>query len=507
MASNPSYQQSKQVAEASRETEWTKPSFGKELFLGNFRLDLIHPQSELGPAAIEKGEAFLKSLRAFLAERVDRQQIEREAKIPEDVIRGLKDLGALGMKIPEEYGGLGLSQVYYNRALAMAGTWHSSISVLLSAHQSIGLPEPLRGFGSEEQKREWLPKLAKDRISAFLLTEPDVGSDPARMTTAAVPTADGTGYRITGTKLWATNGAIADVVVVMAVVPKREGHKGGITAFICPADAEGVTVEARNAFMGLRGIENSVTRFDDVLVPAENVIGGEGKGLKIALATLNTGRLSLPAICAATTKHALKIAREWAAERRQWGRPIGEHDPVAQHLAFIAGTAFGLEAVVDVSSRLADDQRNDVRIEAALAKLYGSELGWQAVDAMIQVRGGRGYETAASLAARGEKPVPAEQLLRDMRINRIFEGSTEIMHLLIAREAVDQHLQAAGGVLDPEAPVADKLRDAVKAGGFYASWFPKLAVGDGLKPGAFGEFGALAPQVRYVERASRKLAR
>ena len=278
------------------------------------------------------------------------------------------------------------------------------------------------------------------------------------MTTAAVPTEDGTGYRITGTKLWATNGAIADVVVVMAVVPEREGHRGGITAFICPADAEGVTVEARNAFMGLRGIENSVTRFEDVLVPAENVIGGEGKGLKIALATLNTGRLSLPAICAATTKHALKIAREWAAERRQWGRPIGEHDPVAQHLAFIAGTAFGLEAVVDVSSRLADDQRNDVRIEAALAKLYASELGWRAVDAMIQVRGGRGYETAASLAARGEKPVPAEQLLRDMRINRIFEGSTEIMHLLIAREAVDQHLQAAGGVLDPQAAVADKLR-------------------------------------------------
>ena len=154
MASHPSYQQSKQVAEASRETEWTRPSFGKQLFLGDFRLDLIHPQSELGPAAVEKGEAFLASLRAFLAERVDRQRIEREAKIPEDVIRGLGDLGALGMKIPVEYGGLGLSQVYYNKALATAGTWHSSISTLLSAHQSIGLPEPLRLFGSEEQKRQ-----------------------------------------------------------------------------------------------------------------------------------------------------------------------------------------------------------------------------------------------------------------------------------------------------------------------------------------------------------------
>src|SRR5918995_6493290 len=295
MASNPSYEQSKQLAEASRETEWTKPSFGKELFLGHFRLDLIHPQPEPDPAAVDKGEAFLDRLRAFLTERVDRRQIEREARIPGEVIEGLEDLGALGMKIPEEYGGLGLSQVHYNKALALAGTWHSSLSTLLSAHQSIGLPEPLRTFGSEEQKREWLPKLAKDHVSAFLLTEPDVGSDPARMSCTAVPTEDGTGYRISGTKLWATNGAIADVVVVMAVVPRSDDHRGGITAFICPYDRDGITVEHRNEFMGLRGIENSVTRFDDVFVPAEDVIPGEGQGLRIALTTLNTGRLSLPA--------------------------------------------------------------------------------------------------------------------------------------------------------------------------------------------------------------------
>src|SRR3954469_18740851 len=447
MASNPSYEQSKQVAEAGRETEWTKPSFGKELFLGNFRLDLIHPQPELDPAAVEKGEAFLERLRDFLTQRVDRQRIERDAKIPEDVLQGLKDLGALGMKIPVEYGGLGLSQVYYNKPLAMAGTWHSSLSTLLSAHQSIGLPEPLRLFGSEEQKRQWLPKLAKDHISAFLLTEPDVGSDAARMSTTAVPTEDGTGYRINGTKLWATNGAIADVVVIMAVVPKSEGHRGGSTAFLCPYDRGGISLARRNEFMGLKGIENSVTRFADVFVPREDVIGGEGKGLRIALTTLNTGRLSLPAFCVSETKYALKIARQWSTERKQWGQPIGKHDPIAQKLAWLAGTAFGLEAMLDVSSRLADDKSNDIRIEAALAKLYGSELGWTAVDEMVQIRGGRAFETADSLARRGEKPVPAEQMLRDMRINRIFEGSTEIMHLLIAREAVDQHLRVAGEVL------------------------------------------------------------
>jgi len=507
MAANPSYEESKQVAEASRETEWTQPSFGKELFLGSFRPDLIHPQPPEAPETTAKGEAFLAQLRSFLTEKVDPFQIERDAKIPDEVIDGLKELGALGMKIPEEYGGLGLSQVYYNKALALAGTWHSSLSTLLSAHQSIGLPEPLRMFGSEEQKREWLPKVARTHVSAFLLTEPDVGSDPARMTTSAVPTEDGSGYRLNGTKLWATNGAIADVVIVMAVVPESEGHKGGISAFIVPYDSEGITVRTRNAFMGLRGIENSLTTFENVFVPAGNLVGKEGQGLRIALTTLNTGRLSLPAICASMTKHALKIAREFAAERRQWGQPIGKHDPVAQMLAFIAGSAFGIEALVDVSSRLADDKRNDIRIEAALAKLYASELGWQVIDAMIQVRGGRGYETAESLRARGEKPVPAEQMLRDMRINRIFEGSTEIMHLLIAREAVDQHLAVAGDILDPKTAVADKAKGALKAGGFYATWFPKLAVGEGIKPGSFDEFGPLAGHMRYVERGSRKLAR
>ncbi|PWW24159.1 hypothetical protein JD79_03337 [Geodermatophilus normandii] len=507
MASNPSYEQSKQVAEASRETEWTQPSFGRELFLGHFRLDLIHPQPEPDPVAVEKGEAFLERLRVFLVDHVDRRRIEREARIPDEVLEGLKAIGALGMKIPEEYGGLGLSQVYYNRALALAGTWHSSISTLLSAHQSIGLPEPLRLFGSEEQKRTWLPRLATDHVSAFLLTEPDVGSDPARMSTTAVPTEDGTGYRITGTKLWGTNGVIADVVVVMAVVPRSEGHRGGITAFICPCDRPGVTVEHRNEFMGLRGIENSVTRFDGVLVSRDDVIGGEGRGLRIALTTLNTGRLSLPAICASTAKYSLKVAREWSTERRQWGRPIGEHDPIAQKVAWLAGTAFGLEAVLDVSSRLADDKRNDIRIEAALAKLYASELGWTAADEMVQVRGGRAFETAESLARRGEKPVPAEQVLRDMRINRIFEGSTEIMHLLIAREAVDQHLAVAGDVLRTDLGLASRARAAARAGVFYARWFPTLTTGAGQRPGSFAEFGDLAGHLRYVERSARRLAR
>src|SRR6202000_2394516 len=184
-------------------------------------------------------------------------------------------------------------------------------------------------------------------------------------------------------------------------------------------------------------------------------------------------------------KWATKVAREWANERVQWGRPIGKHDAVAQKIAFIAGSAFGLEAMLDVASRLADDKSNDIRIEAALAKLYGSEMGWTVLDELIQVRGGRGYETAASLKARGEKPVPAEQALRDMRINRIFEGSSEIMHLLIAREAVDQHLQVAGDLIDSDADFRHKVSAAARAGGFYARWLPSLMVGKGQRPDAF----------------------
>ena len=300
---------------------------------------------------------------------------------------------------------------------------------------------------------------------------------------------------------------MADVLVVMAKVPRSEGHKGGITAFIVPSDTDGVVVEHRIEFMGLHGIENSQTRYTDVFVPAENVIGREGLGLKIALATLNTGRLALPAICAGVCKWATKIAREFASQRVQWGKPIGEHDEPAQRIAFIAATAYGLEAMLDVASRLADEKRNDVRIEAAIAKLYGSEMGWRVIDELMQVCGGRGYETAPSLQARGLRGVPVEQVLRDMRVNRIFEGSTEIMHLIIAREAMDQHLHVAGDLMESDLPLDRKAKALGKAGAFYATWYPKLAVGRGQAPQSYASFGELAGQMRFVERASRKLAR
>ncbi|MGY0070062.1 acyl-CoA dehydrogenase family protein [Streptomyces sp. QTS137] len=501
--------EARQVAEAAREQDWRKPSFARELFLGRFRLDLVHPHPLPAHEDAERGEEFLAKLRDFCETRIDGALIDREARIPDEVVTGLKELGAFGMKIDTKYGGLGLTQVYYNKALALVGSASPAIGALLSAHQSIGVPQPLKMFGSQEQKDTFLPRCARTDISAFLLTEPDVGSDPARLATTAVPD-EGGSYVLDGVKLWTTNGVVADLLVVMARVPKSEGHRGGITAFVVEADSEGVTVENRNAFMGLRGLENGVTRFHRVRVPAAHRIGEEGQGLKIALTTLNTGRLSLPAMCVGAGKWCLKIAREWSAAREQWGKPVALHEAVGSKIAFIAATTFALEAVLDLSSQMADENRNDIRIEAALAKLYGSEMAWLMADELVQIRGGRGFETADSLRERGERAVPAEQILRDLRINRIFEGSTEIMHLLIAREAVDAHLSVAGDLIDPEKTLGDKARAGANAGVFYAKWLPRLVAGPGQLPGTYGEFKHgvdLSPHLRYVERTSRRLAR
>ncbi|MDQ1654161.1 MAG: hypothetical protein QOI35_3361 [Cryptosporangiaceae bacterium] len=499
--------EARKVAEEARESGWQKPSFAKELFLGRLQIDLIHPHPRADAGTIAKGEDFLRRLREFCEAKVDGAVIERDARVPDEVNAGLREIGAFGMKIDEKYGGLGLSQVYYNKALMLIGSASPALGALLSAHQSIGVPQPVKQFGTDAQKREFLPRCARGEISAFLLTEPDVGSDPARLHTTATPTEDGSAYILDGVKLWTTNGVVADLLVVMARVPKSEGHRGGITAFVVEANSEGITVEHRNAFMGLRGIENGLTRLHQVRVPAENVIGREGQGLKIALTTLNTGRLSLPAMCAGAAKWCVKIAREWSNERVQWGRPVGAHEAISGKLAFMAATAFALEAVLDLSSEMADDGANDIRIEAAIAKLWNSEMASLIADELVQIRGGRGYETAASLVARGERGVPAEQVVRDLRINRIFEGSSEIMRLLIAREAVDAHLSVAGDIIDPDADLKAKGKAAARAGGFYAKWLPTLVVGEGQLPNAFADFGPLARHLRYVERSSRKLAR
>ncbi|OBH63894.1 acyl-CoA dehydrogenase family protein [Mycobacterium sp. E2479] len=499
-------EQARALAEESRESGWDKPSFAKGLFLGRFPLELIHPFPTPSDADEARIRAFLEKLRQLL-DTIDGSVVERDAQIPDEYVKGLAELGCFGMKIPTEFGGLGMSQVAYNRALMMVSSVHPSLGALLSAHQSIGVPEPLKLAGTPEQKRKFLPRCAAGAISAFLLTEPDVGSDPARLASTATPVDGGTAYQLEGVKLWTTNGVVAELLVVMARVPKSDGHRGGISAFVVEADSPGITVERRNKFMGLRGIENGVTRLHRVRVPSENLIGREGDGLKIALTTLNAGRLSLPATATGAAKWALKIAREWSGERVQWGKPLAKHEAVASKISFMAATTYALDAVLELSSQMADEGRNDIRIEAALAKLWASEMGCLIGDELLQIRGGRGYETAESLAARGERAVPVEQVVRDLRINRIFEGSSEIMRLLIAREAVDAHLSAAGDLAKADAGLKQKAAAAVGASGFYGKWLPQLVFGEGQRPKAYSEFGPLATHLRFVERSTRKLAR
>jgi alkylation response protein AidB-like acyl-CoA dehydrogenase len=497
----------REVTEAAREKEWVKPSFVRELFLGNLRMDLIYPIPEPEAGARERGEKFMKEMKEFLEREVDGIAIEKEGRIPDHVMQGLKDLNAFAMKIPQEYGGLELSQVMYGRAVAMISTYSSAIGVLLSAHQSIGVPQPLKMFGTPEQKKKYLPRFAEGQISAFALTEPDVGSDPARMEATADPTEDGEAYILNGEKLWCTNAPVADVMVVMARTPAPEGKsRRPISAFIVENAWEGVTNEHRLEFMGLRGIENGLITFKNVRVPKENLILSEGKGLKLALTTLNTGRLTIPMTCAAAGKWCTRVAREFAAERVQWGAPVGEHDAVAQMLGEIASHTFAMEAVAEVSSALADDENTDIRLEAAIAKMWNSETAWRVGDLTMQIRGGRGYETADSLKRRGEAPVPVEQMLRDLRINMIFEGSSEIMRLFIAREAVDPHLQKAGKFIEPDASLGDKAKDMVGLGTHMAGWFGGNVTGWSRWP-RHSDFGPLAGHMRFAERRARKLAR
>jgi alkylation response protein AidB-like acyl-CoA dehydrogenase len=495
-------QEARQVAEASREQTWKGKSFLRELFMGRYRIDWLEgaqtaAEEPMRPAYVE----YCRKLKAFLEREVDPAAIDATGRYPEHVIEGLKQLGAFGMKIPTEYDGLGFTQPEYGTALELVAEYDANLVALLSAHQSIGVPQPIKMFGTAAQKKKYLPRCAKGAISAFALTERDVGSDPARLTTTYTESDDGQAYIIDGEKLWCTNGTIAELLVVMARHPETKK----ISAFVVETDVDGLEVMQRCHFMGLRALENARLRFDQVRIPKDNLIGREGKGLKIALTTLNNGRLSLPAAAIGGVKKCLQIVREYAGGRVQWGASIGKHEAVAHMISDIATKTFAMEAVSALAAEMASRPDYDIRLAAAVAKEWNSVKQWEVIDDTMQVRGGRGYETEQSLAARGETPWPVERMMRDARINRIFEGSSEIMHLFIAREAVDKHLQVSGVMLE-KGSVLDKIKALPAIIWFYAWWYTSQWVGWSSWP-KYTEYGRLAKHVRYADRTSRRLAR
>lgn len=497
-----------EMAEAARDRIRGGLSLGSSLFMGKPDFAAVIPFPQQSFEDKDQGDAFLVQLREFLENHVDADAIDRNGEIPDEVIDGLARLGAFGIKIPVRYCGLGLSQTNYARAAMELGRHCGNLTALLSAHQSIGVPQPLLMFGTAEQKQRFLPRCASGEISAFALTEQGVGSDPAQMKTFATLDEDGKHYILNGEKLWCTNGTRAGLIVVMARTSK-EGERPAATAFIVEADAPGVEVMHRCRFMGLRALYNGVMRFENVKVPVENVILGEGNGLKVALSTLNTGRITVPAACVGLARRCLEISRKWAAERVQWGAPIARHEAIAEKIARMSADTFALEAIVRYVSALVDqDKRADIRIEAAMAKLWGTETTWRIVDDTMQIRGGRGFETADSLRARGDTPEPVERFLRDARINTIFEGSSEIMRLFLAREALDPHLQIGAAAVNTTLPWKTRIRAAVSAGLFYAGWYPKLLL-PGLLPDV--NLAELEPKARKemkrINRLSRKLAR
>jgi hypothetical protein len=498
-----------ELAEAARDPLEDRGSFASNLFVGRYDFNRIYPYPAQSAEDRAAGEEFLQKLETYLREHVDADEIDRTGEIPPENFKGLAEMGAFGIKVPKKYGGLGLSQSNYGRAAVLLGSWDGNVAALVSAHQSIGVAQPLLLFGTEEQKQKYLPRVAGGEISAFALTETHAGSDPATMSLRAEPSPDGSEFVLNGEKLWCTNGVKAGVLVVMARTPsKMVGGKERkqITAFIVDVDTPGLEVIYRCRFMGLRALYNAVVKFTDVRVPRENIISKEGAGLRVALTTLNTGRLTLPAACVGVSKRLLEISRKWASERIQWGVPIGKHAAIAGKVAEMAGNIFAMEAMTFLTSSLLDRKAGDLRIETAMCKMWATETTWRIADDAMQVRGGRGYETAQSLEGRGEPPIAVERFLRDCRVNTIFEGSSEIMRLFIAREALDPHLKVGGAIFNTQLPVSDRAKAILSSGKFYAGWYPRQWLVNGA--GKVNNLHAtLQGHVDYAARTSKRLAR
>lgn len=499
-------------------------SFMAGLFAGEPDFSLLLMADE-PPDQRAAWEAFRPRLETFLTTHVDPDSIERTARIPDSVIKGLFALGAFGMKIPKQYGGLGFSHTNYGRALMLIAGWSNSLALTVAVPQSIGIAMPLLLFGSGEQRRKYLPLVAREAVSAFALTEPITGSDAANIRTEAVLDADGSTFIVNGEKLWCTNAPIARYVTLIARVPAKRAQRDGRTlwvpvpggagaddsvhtAFILDMEAPGVWVRQRCQFEGCRGIENAHMTLQDVRIPAADLIGEVGRGLKYALTILNVGRaVSIPAICLGMAKQAWRPTLDRANTRLTFQKPIGERQTQRMRVGRMAAQLFAMEALASVVWRMADLHSYDVRIEAAMAKICCSENTIQFLKDAQTLFGGMGYETADSKRARGEAAFGIEQLVRDAEMYRIGEGATDILRPFVAREALGPHLERARTYFDERVTGLRRFVEIGRLLRFYVPWYLRQWTPRPLPPGPVFLHPRVRPMLRFVERASRRLAR
>jgi len=391
----------------------------KSFFLGNILEENIFPYPSVKPGEAETLKMIIESLDRFMEGNAEKyREYDRKGEQPEEYLQSLRELGLFGLIIPEEYDGLGLSNAGYSRVLQQTSRYDASTSLTIGAHSSIGM-KGLLLFGTPEQKKRYLPKLATgETIAAFCLTESGSGSDAASIKTKATKNSDGS-WTLNGEKIWITNGATADYFTVFA---RTDSEHGKITAFIVERDFAGLTNGPKEDKMGIRGSATTTVNFNNVKVPAENMLGAEGEGFKVAMSILNNGRTGLGGGCVGAMKGLIQMATKQATERKQFGKPITEFGLIKEKIAQMTVNCFATESVVNMVAFYIDSSVEDFSVEAAISKIFASEAMWEVADEALQIAGGNGFM----------REYPYERVMRDCRINRIFEGTNEILRLYVS---------------------------------------------------------------------------
>jgi alkylation response protein AidB-like acyl-CoA dehydrogenase len=417
--------------------------FANGLFFGHFNAEQIYPYPQIRPEEREAVGKAVAEVRRYCQEHIDPAAIDRNAEIPAEVVAGLGEVDVLGMTVPKEYGGRGLSQMGYCKIMEVVGGHDAGVGVFVNAHHSIGI-RALLIYGTEEQKRCWVPDLASGRkLAAFALTEPEAGSDAANVQTTATPSADGKTYVLNGEKRYITNGGIADVLTVMARTPVAGSSETKVTAFLVTPDMPGFKVlEKRMEKVGIRGTATGRLAFENMPVPAENVLGQLGKGLQIALNSLNYGRITFGASCTGVAKECLRLACTYAKKRRQFKQTLSEFELVKKKIAYMAAHAFAFEATVTQCAALID-RGADIKLETAMLKTWSTDALWTIVNDALQIYGGKGFFCDE----------PLERMMRDARLNMIGEGANDVLRCFIAmvgmKPVIDQLLGVRSALANP----------------------------------------------------------